>query len=84
MPSCEKCWRDSRLAEASGVELAYSKLVAERTASGLVCTPEDQAGEGATECPRCRRRTVHQHAKVCMTQGCTEATAPAPEDAERP
>jgi hypothetical protein len=32
-----------------------------------------QAGPDAARCPRCKHRTVHQYAKVCMAPGCTYA-----------
>ena len=64
MASCEKCWRD-----APGIDNPddYVELVRGRT-----CTPEEQAGEGygATECPRCRRMTVHIYCLICMVPGC--------------
>ncbi len=66
MPSCEKCWADSRLDEMRGVECAYTKLVDARTARGQVCTPEEQAGPDATLCEHCNRMTRHQHCGVCM------------------
>jgi hypothetical protein len=69
MPSCEKCWADSRLAEMRGVECAYTKLVDARTARGEVCTPEEQAGPDATRCERCDRMTRHQHCRICMNCG---------------
>lgn len=66
MASCEKCWSDSAVArEVYGDSEAYRRLVSERQ-----CSPEDQAGPDATMCPRCNRRTVHQHAHVCMVGFC--------------
>ncbi len=56
MPSCEKCWKQSR-----GDILKYRQFV-ELSA----CTPEEQAGEEATTCPKCHRITMHQFAHVCM------------------
>lgn len=60
MPSCEKCWRDA------GYEAdRYAELLVERMDNP--CSPEDQAGPGAGECPMCGRRTIHQHvAGFCM------------------
>lgn len=66
MASCEKCWRDSRRAEYEGDHMAYQRLLRERDARGEQCTPEQQAGEDASECPICKRMTVHQYAEVCM------------------
>ena len=70
MPSCEKCWNDahSRM-RATGKDQAecYRELLEERKDNP--CTPEEQAGEGATECPKCKRMTVHQYAHVCMICG---------------
>lgn len=67
MASCEKCWADAGWeAMARGCDKvdAYRRLVAERE-----CTPEEQAGAGATECKACGRQTVHQHAGICMACG---------------
>lgn len=61
MPSCEKCWRDSR-----GELEAYEGLIESRT-----CTPEEQAGSSdAVLCSWCKRYTIHRWAKVCMNPGC--------------
>jgi hypothetical protein len=68
MPSCERCWTDSALARYMGDTDAYYQLVEQRGPTG--CTPEQQAGPDATECPRCRRMTQHQHCQVCMVPGC--------------
>jgi hypothetical protein len=68
MPSCEKCWADSRR-RSIDEENAYGKLIDERTAAGKVCTPEEQAGPDATECSACKRMTAHQHCGVCMACG---------------
>ena len=62
MASCEKCWRDS-----GGDPARYAVLVNRRD-----CTPEQQAGEMATVCPACKRKTVHQYAHVCMNVGCKQ------------
>jgi len=62
MPSCEKCWED-----AFGNPEKYRELIEER--KNDPCTPEEQAGEDATECPKCKRKTVHQYAKICMVCG---------------
>ena len=68
MPSCEKCWSDSRSA-AIYEELAYSRLLDERDKAGKTCTPEQQAGPDATRCEKCDRMTRHQHCHVCMVCG---------------
>lgn len=59
MTACEKCWSD-----AHGDADRYRELVIKRYLSP--CTPEEQAGPDATVCSGCGRKTVHQHAKVCM------------------
>jgi hypothetical protein len=69
--SCEKCWTDSR-----GVNMPYDLLVKRRDADGRTCTPEQQAGPGADECPVCKRWTLHQHTGQPMC-GC-----PSPQHAE--
>lgn len=76
MPSCEKCWSDSATERNFGPsrdvedEGPYQRLVRERDAAGEGCTPEQQAGPDAAVCPRCQRKTVHQHAKVCTAPNC--------------
>jgi len=60
MPSCEKCWRDS-----GGDPQEYARLIQERS-----CTPEQQAGADATECPVCHKMTIHQYAGRCMNPDC--------------
>ncbi len=62
MASCERCWR-----EAGGNPALYQELIARRN-----CTPEEQAGRGAGECPVCGRRTIHQYVHVCMNPQCPE------------
>lgn len=62
MPSCERCWADSRLAAFGGDDCAYRRLLQSRN-----CTPEEQAGENALTCATCGRRTIHQHVRDwCM------------------
>lgn len=68
VPSCERCWADSRLATLSGDDGAYQRLLEQRGPSG--CTPEQQAGPDARKCPICQRMTVHQHVGECMVSGC--------------
>jgi hypothetical protein len=53
MSSCEKCWVDAGM-----VGIPYHDLVQMRVASP--CTAEQQAGPDAGECPRCKRKTLHQ------------------------
>ena len=55
MSSCERCWK-----EANGNADRYHELLAINR-----CSPEEQAGENATECPRCdadgaRRKMMSQ------------------------
>jgi hypothetical protein len=64
--ACEKCWRDAHRSDDVAAE--YTRLITERKANP--CTPEEQAGDYATECPKCRRRSVHQHTGECMTFDC--------------
>ena len=65
MAACEKCWRDS-----GGEGEGYGDLVRSRNKSNNTCTPEEQAGPYATECPACKRMTLHQHTHDCMA-GCS-------------
>ena len=72
MPSCERCWRDSRAEALYGSgEGAYERLLRERDLTGG-CTPEQQAGPDASECPTCHRMTLHQYCGVCMA-GCVNS-----------
>jgi len=52
--SCEKCWSD-----AGGDATRYIALIRERFPRQ--CTPEEQAGPDAAQCPHCKRMTLHQH-----------------------
>ena len=63
MPSCEKCWTD-----AGGNPDRYSRLIKER--EDTPCTPEEQAGEYADVCPKCKRKTIHQYVKKCTNPFC--------------
>ena len=63
MSSCEKCWEDAR-----GDHDRYQKLLARR-----LCTPEEQAGPDAGECPVCHRMTLHQWTKEPMC-GCKQSS----------
>lgn len=70
MASCEKCWDDAfmrNLGNGKGQTKNYQELVEERKDNP--CTPEEQAGDDALECSACKRKTVHQHAKVCTICG---------------
>ncbi len=62
MSSCEKCWHD-----AGGNADLYSRLVESRRENP--CTPEQQAGDDAGYCPKCSRKTIHQHTGECMACG---------------
>jgi hypothetical protein len=68
MSSCEKCWNDAKRRPGNPAR-EYERMLAERDAAGKTCTPEEMAGPDATECPACRRRTVHQWTHVCMACG---------------
>lgn len=67
MSACEKCWTDSRR-----MDMSYGDLLDERKEH--VCTPEQQAGPDATECPECHRLTLHQHTGEPMC-GCRMTAA---------
>lgn len=56
MSSCEKCWTD-----AMATNTPYDLLVTRRNDDGRACTPEQQAGPNAMQCPSCERWTLHQH-----------------------
>ena len=62
MSMCEKCWED-----ANGIAKEYLKLLVKRRDNP--CTPEQQAGEFASTCRVCGRRTIHQITEECMA-GC--------------
>lgn len=68
MPSCEKCWneanRNSLFGLVNSMPEEYSRLIKINK-----CTPEEQAGEDATTCDICDRKTVHQYARICMICG---------------
>ena len=64
MSACEKCWRDAQ-GPYKDVREEYQRLIAERS-----CTPEEQAGEDATQCPKCSRMTLHQYTREPMC-GCS-------------
>jgi hypothetical protein len=67
MSGCERCWRDAQaiaLMRGADQQALYRELLASRS-----CTPEQQAGLAATQCPRCKRMTMHQYSGVCMACG---------------
>ena len=68
MASCEKCWSDAYMLMLSSPLKSqaehYGDLVKERN-----CTPEQQAGEDANECPKCKRKTIHQIIGICIICG---------------
>lgn len=68
MSSCEKCWADAHRGPEYSVAEEYQRLMEER--KDTPCTPEQQAGPDAGECPLCRRTTMHQHTGEPMC-GCT-------------
>lgn len=65
MSTCEKCWADSQGPYDDATQ-RYKDLLSERK-----CTPEEQAGPDAGECPMCKRKTLHQHTGEPMC-GCPE------------
>lgn len=62
MSACEKCWVDSKLLGTNYIELVESK-------KDNPCTPEQQAGPDAKQCPKCGRMTLHQYTAQPMC-GC--------------
>lgn len=66
MSACEKCWSDAH--HGGDVATNYAHLLEERKTNP--CAPEEQAGPGASECPRCKRMTCHQYTGECMVAGC--------------
>jgi hypothetical protein len=69
MSSCEKCWVDH---QETG--LSYTQFLKDREAAGRVCTPEQQAGADAGQCPVCERMTEHMYTRELMC-GCTRPAA---------
>lgn len=57
MSSCERCWADSYIpgGPVGKRNERYSRLIRKRD-----CTPEQQAGPDAAECPACGRESIHQ------------------------
>jgi len=66
MAICEKCWTDE--AFSGNHTVAYEELLKDRSDSP--CTPEQQAGDEATICLDCKKKTVHQYIKICMNPEC--------------
>lgn len=65
MSSCEKCWSSSfRPGAMTSRADVYMDELKQHS-----CTPEQQAGSMATECPKCNRMCLHQHTQQCMN-GC--------------
>jgi hypothetical protein len=67
MASCEKCWNDSFTLTYGTSEdrvECYQQLIKERN-----CTPEEQAGPDANQCPICKRKAVHQIINECIACG---------------
>lgn len=62
MASCERCWADAQ--SFNDPAEAYDMLIKKRE-----CTPEEQAGRGASQCPQCGRYAIHIHVSVCMACG---------------
>ena len=63
MSICEKCWSDAFDPYGDQAE-RYHELIKER--KDHPCTPEQQAGEYATLCGKCGRKTRHQWTTECM------------------
>lgn len=77
MASCERCWADANGNGGygyyrAGGRVEYADLVKIRNGvTERECTPEEQAGPGATECPKCYRKTMHQICRdTCMNPAC--------------
>lgn len=64
MSVCQKCWADAR-----ALGLPYSFVLMQRR--DTPCTPEEQAGPDARECPMCHRKTLHQYTGAPMC-GCAQ------------
>jgi len=63
MSACERCWSEAQTNEDPSAR--YLQLVRSRTGE-RTCSPEEQAGSDAEECPDCKRMTRHQHTGECM------------------
>ena len=71
MPSCEKCWIDAR-----GDAEQYERILTQRNTNSMECTPEQQAGPDAGQCPFCLRKTMHMYSDVCMVKACGDNAPP--------
>jgi len=61
MAICEKCWQES-----GGNAERYADLI---KVNG--CSPEEQAGGiEATDCPVCKKKTIHIYVGCCMNPDC--------------
>ncbi len=57
MAACEKCWTDAYDPSSTKSQAErYRELVEERTASGRICTPKQQAGDWWDEEKQCDTR----------------------------
>lgn len=68
MASCEKCWGDAYVKSRYNGKYQgdnYRELIQIND-----CTPEEQAGEDAQICPKCKRNVLHQYTKDCMNPEC--------------
>jgi hypothetical protein len=64
MSACERCWSSAQSAGDPSAE--YTRLLKMSD-----CTPEEQAGPDARECPVCHRKTLHQYTREPMC-GCAD------------
>jgi len=67
MSTCEKCWTDAHRGDQYSVAEEYEHLLEKR--KNHPCTPEEQAGPEAKECPACSKMTCHQYTSECMNCG---------------
>jgi hypothetical protein len=67
MSVCERCWSD-----AAGDVAHYEALLDARRSQP--CSPEQQAGPNAAQCPGCGSQTIHQHTGEPMC-GCPAVDA---------
>jgi hypothetical protein len=78
MSTCEKCWVDAcrnvNLNDVLDISDEYHRLLKERKDNP--CTPEEQAGPEAKECPACSKKTCHQYTGECMCCGFQLANKP--------
>ena len=73
MPSCEKCWSDAfdkSYSDPFKDQADYYKILIDER-KDKPCTPEEQAGQDATICQKCKQKTMHQiNSDVCMNPEC--------------